>query len=75
MRKLEWVVAMKQLSRIVIFSFGIALCLFMIVSAGSAVLTNGEHTFGPSEARLVFTITFVVSFIFFFVKALLRWKK
>lgn len=67
--------ALKQLPRTVLFSFGVALGLFMIASVGSVVLTDGEHAFGPREARLVFTSTFIVSFIFFVVRALLRGKK
>lgn len=72
MRKLEWDVAIKQLPRAVLFSFGIALCLFMIVSFGAMVLTDREHAFGPGERRLVFATAFVVSFTFFSVKALLQ---
>lgn len=75
MPKMEWGSATRQLPRTILFSFGIALCIFMIVSVGSVVLTDGENTFGPSEARIVFTTSFVVSFIFFFTRSLLRGKK
>jgi hypothetical protein len=67
--------AMKQLPRTILFSFGIALCLFMIASVGSVVLTDGESAFGPSEARTVFMVSFLVSLIFFLGRSLLRGKK
>ena len=75
MRKLAWREAMKQLPRTLLFSFGVALSLFIIASVGSVMLTDGELAFGPREARLVFASTFVASFIFFSVRALLRGKK
>lgn len=72
MRKVKWSVALKQLPRAALFSFGIALCLFMLTSLGSMVLTGGEHAFGPSEARIVFVTAFVISLICFAAVALLR---
>lgn len=72
MRKLKWSEALKQLPRAVLFSFGIALCLFMIASIGSMVLTGGDRAFGPSEARIVFATAFVISLIGFAAVALLR---
>lgn len=74
MRKLKWSAALKQLPRAALFSFGIALCLFMIVSIGSMVLASGERALGPSEARIVFTAAFVIALICFAVGALLRAK-
>jgi hypothetical protein len=72
MRKLKWSVALKQLPRAALFSFGIALSLFMLASMGSMVLTGGEHIFGPSEARIVFATAFSISLICFVAVALLR---
>jgi len=61
---------MKQLPRAILFSFGIALCMFMIASIGSVVLTDGENAFEPREARIIFIASFVVSFIFFLIRLL-----
>lgn len=72
MRKLKWSTVLKQLPRAALFSFGIALCLFMLASVGSMVLTGGERAFGPSEARIVFGTAFVISLIGYAVIALLR---
>lgn len=72
MRKLKWSAALKQLPRAALFSFGIAICLFMFASIGSMALTSGEQSFGPSEARIVFAIAFVISLIGYAVAAVLR---
>ena len=67
--------AIKQLPKTMVFSFGLALCVLLIVTVGSMVLTNGEYHFGPSNARHVFTVAFLVLFVFFSIRALLRGKK
>lgn len=75
MRKLDWSHAFKQLPRIGVFSFGVALSIIMITAIGSVALSNSGHEFGPSEARLIFTVSFVTSFIFLFLRNLLRDKR
>lgn len=72
MRQANWFSALKQLPRAALFSFGIALCFLMVAAVGAMVFTGGEHAFGPSEARLIFTAAFVISLICFAVVALLR---
>jgi hypothetical protein len=57
------------------FSFGIAICLFMIASIGTMVFTGGEHAFDPSEARSVFVTAFVIAFTCFAARALLRGRR
>lgn len=74
MRKFDWSHALKQLPRIGVFSFGIALSIIMMSAIGSVALSSSGHDFGPSEARLIFTVSFVTSFIFLFLRNLLREK-
>jgi len=70
MCKNTWGIVMKQLPRAILFSFGISLCMLMITSIGSVVLTDGENAFEPREARIIFISSFVVSFVFFLIRLL-----
>ena len=72
MRQASRFAALKQLPRAALFSFGIALCFLMVAAVRAMVFTGGEHAFGPSEARRVFTAAFVISLICFAVVGLLR---
>jgi len=75
MRKLDWGAAMKKLPQTLLFSFGMAICLFMIVFVGSVVLTDGGGAFGPGEGRTVFTGSFLVALVFFLARSLRRGEK
>ena len=72
MRNLHWNVAIKQFPRTALFSFGVALGSLMVSSVGSIILTDGGYAFGPSDARFVFACAFAITFIFLFVRTLLR---
>lgn len=74
MKKLHWFSALKQLPRLVVFSFAVALVVFIFISIGSIVFSGGKHAFDTNEARFVFITVFIVSLIYLFVKALVRAK-
>ena len=65
---------LKQLIRAALFSFGIAICLFVLISVASTVATGGERSLDPDDARTVFTTAFVISLIFFVAVKMLRTK-
>jgi ABC-type nickel/cobalt efflux system permease component RcnA len=72
MRKLACANLLRQLPRMLLVSFGTALCVLMVATIASMVLTSGERTFGADEGRLAFTISFAVSFLTYAVVVLLR---
>ncbi len=74
MQKLKWSAVLQQLPRAALFSFGIAVCVFILASVGSVGLAGGEYAFGPSEGRIVFKAAFVVSLVVYVVVAMLRAK-
>jgi len=63
MPRLKWVSVFSKLSKIVMFSFGIAVCLLVVASIGSVILSSGSLVFGPKEARTVFSVAFVASLV------------
>jgi hypothetical protein len=72
MRKLVWATLLRQLPRMLLVSFGTALCVLIVATMASMVLTSGERPFGPDEGRLAFSISFAISFLTYAVVVLLR---
>lgn len=50
---------MKELLRILAFSFGLALCSLMVISVGIVIFTGGNRALDPSGARMVFLSLFL----------------
>jgi len=63
MREFEWSSMLRALSRAAVFSFGIALCLLLIAAIAWPMLAGSERAYGPNEARVVFSIAFLVALL------------
>ena len=45
---------MKDIPLLLAFSFGLAICSFMIIAVGATVIWQGSYSFDPSAARQIF---------------------
>ena len=70
MRKRFWENLFRQFPRMLLVSFGTALCALMVATMASIVLTTGERTFGADEGRLTFTVSFAITFLTYAVVVL-----
>ena len=55
-----------------LISFGAVLCILIVAPIAWMVLTNGERTYELDDARLIFTISFELSFLSYLVVVLRR---
>jgi hypothetical protein len=70
MRKSRWSGLLKDLPKLALFSFGIALCCLMLVAMMTTFVTKLSHSFDASYARWVFGGAFGISIIGFAISRL-----
>jgi hypothetical protein len=69
MARAQWIALLKQLPRIVMFSFAIALSVLIIASVVFTVLGNVGRSFDVDRA--IFSAAFLFSFVCFVVRNLI----
>lgn len=67
MPKNQHLISLKEIPKLVVFAFGIALALFMIAPFGAMVFSGGRNAFDPNIARIVFGVLFLVSLLYMIV--------
>lgn len=75
MRKLGWSGFFRELPKMALFSFGIALCCLILVAMVSTFFTQLRQSFNADYSRLVFCCAFGLSIVGLFIRWLRSSRK